>query len=737
MVREGQHSLARDIIAPYNRRMKLTEIFPAIPQVRNLLVCTPEMTEDDPDFWIWVRSFQGLINKVKPELYLMRPSPWEREGQLYPFCEDHWLDYYRKTFSLPVSEENDLNTLIEQFRDRVDGYVVYDNREIIQTQNLAITMAGLDRVLPVAPSQEQWMVGHGIPKRDDLRGRFASDDDAAEWAVDNLWPRCYKRLYANFCVHRPYWYAMNHALEDFVVYHQGMALDLPRSRRTRRSLLLFRRMMEQAEAPGVQMNWHCITDQEKEYVAEAAKYGFFSLCSISSPNLTIHGGVGDTDASYSQPMPEARPADANKTYVTFYNSDGDATWALNNVQSGNWEVPQRGEFKFNWGFLPLAVRLQPAMLQYFHETRTANDCFWGPSSGAGYTYSFLWPEDQVDNYLAETRRLLDQSGQRGCNMVNWHLQDWWREVEDEEAVLREQTILGDGPGLVMGLGGSPYARSYLSGPIPKVHSMHIANVGQDNFGDIRRFLRECPTRPGFLFLFAQISVGIWEQLASEMDKFDGASDIEVVTMDEFFLLLKDAIDRDLVGDELYEKTDALAETWLKAPGRHRVPLCERLADELARVASAGETERRRSLAHGGWSDLVSKEVESVATDRGEFLELFKDLPPVSESEEADTLLYVGFTVTWTLIRSVLEAQGIYANQRNQCLTDFVHTCGGIVDVTPFQAVFDAWEHWEEGVPSVEAMAKWFGQIGKEAAKLRAAFGADDAEEFSGWPPPTI
>jgi hypothetical protein len=629
--------------------------------------------------------------------------------------------------------------VIERYKHLVDGYVLYDTERVIQTQNLAITLAGLESFLPIAPDQQHWMTRHGIRKRDDLRGRFRNNVQAAEWAVANLWPHCYKRLYANFCIHRPHWYALAHELEDFVVYHKGFALDLPLSRQTRRTLNLYRRMLDSAEPPGVQMNWHCVCDQEKEYVAEAAKRGFFTLCSVATPNLTVHGGVGDRETAYAQPLPDrdACTADPSKVYVCFYNSDGDATWAMNNLHSGNWLVPQRGQFKFGWGFLPLMVKLMPGMLQYYHETRSPNDCFWGPSSGAAYTYTHLWPKGLVDLYLKETRRLLDQTGQHGCNMVNWYLQDWWREVEDDGAVRREQEALQPGPGLVCGLGGSPYAKSYPHGPIPKLHSVHIANVGRDNVGDIVRFTKECPTRPAFMFLFAQIAVGIWDQLESEMAEFARHPEIEILSMDEFFLTLQDAVRRGLVRDDLYEKTDALAETWLKAPGRHRLPICERLANELVHVAHAAPEERRRHLAEAGWTELVSREIEHVARDREKFLTEFKGRPAFSADEEADAFLYTAFTVAWTLVRAAIEAQGIYANHRTQCLEDFKRTCGKIVDVTPFEDLFEAWERWEDGAPTVEEIAGWCDGVAAAARTLRDALGPGETEDFTGWPPRTI
>lgn len=716
--------------------MRITDIFPAIPRVSRLVAIRPNTANESVDFWVWFRSLQGLVNRREPHLYLMQRTPDKRMGSFY---EDHWLDYYTRTFELPVERLDDADAVLDRYRNACAGYILYDIEDVIQTQNLAITRAGLEGLLPVAPDQERWMARHGIPKRDDLRGRFANDIEAAEWALDNLWPYCHKHLYANFCVHRPTRYALHHELEDFVVYHRGLALDLPLSRQSRRTQRLYRRMLDEAKTPGVQMNWHCSCDQEKEYVAEAAERGFFTLCSLGTPNLTIHGGVGDPEAAYDQPIPE--PADCRaepgKVYVCFYNSDGDATWAMNNLHSGNWLAPERGRFKFGWGFLPLMVKLMPGMLRYYYETRTPNDCFWGPSSGLAYTYTHLWPQDLVDLYLSETRRLLDQTGQHGCNMVNWFLRDWWREVENAEAVRREQEALKSGPGLLCGLGGSPYAKSYLDGPIPKVHSVHIANVGRDNAGDIVRFTKECPTRPLFMFLFAQIAPGIWRQVESELDEYARHPEIQILSMDEFFLTLQDAIRRGLVKGELYEKTDALAETWLKAPGRHRLPLCERLTEELVGVAHAESSQRRAHLAEAAWIELVSREIEGVARDREKFLTHFKGRKPIPAEEEADTLFYVAFTVAWVVVRAAIEAQGIYANHRTQCLDDFKRTCGHIVDTAPFETLFATWETWEQATPDLTTTTKAIEGVAAAAGKLREALGPDETETFTNWPPKTI
>lgn len=721
--------------------MKLVDIFPQSKTVDRLVVVEPDVEAQPLDFWVWMRSLQGLVNREEPHLYLIRDYKKSEKRSNRANHEYHWVDYYGSEFGIPHTELDSIDTLIEQYKGHVDGYVLTDNVHVLQTVNIGITLAGLDGVLPVSLDQEAWMTRHGIPKRDDLTGRWTNNWDAAEWAVNTLWPRCYQRIFGNFCIHRGHWFAHSHEPVDYIVAHRGFALDLPCSRQRRRVLDLYRRMLREGDAPGVQMNWHCAYDQEKEYVAEAAKLGYMTLQTMFMPNLTVHAGVGDPEERHTQPMPEPSEcvADRESIYVCFYNSDGDAASVQHSLQNGNWNAGKRGSFKFGWGILPLTARLMPAMVRYFYQTRTENDCFFGPSSGAAYTYSHMWPEGLAEWYLKESRELLDQTGQHGCNMVNWNLWDWWREVEDDDAVRREQEILG-APGLVCGLGGSPYAQSYPDETAPKVHAVGIANVGRENIAEVLQFAETCPTRPLFMFLFAQISTGIWEQVASEMPLLAEHPEIKVVSMDEFLLTLADAKRRGLISDTLYDTNDEMAEQWLKRTGRHRLPIGEKVTEELSRISHEDPAERRRHLSEAGWTDLVSRELEGVAGNRERFLTYFKDrLPAFTGDEEPDALFYTVFMVSWHIVRACITSQGIYANHRDQCLQDFVRTCSDQCDTKLFEDVFDAWARWEDGyTPPLEQSIAWADALAVETRKLRDALGPDESEDaFASWPPRTI
>jgi hypothetical protein len=127
----------------------------------------------------------------------------------------------------------------------------------------------------------------------------------------------------------------------------------------------------------------------------------------------------------------------------------------------------------------------------------------------------------------------------------------------------------------------------------------------------------------------------------------------------------------------------------------------------------------------------------VARDREAFLTRYRGRPAVAADEEADTLLYVAFTVAWTLVRAAIEAQGIYPNHRTQCLEDFKRTCGAWVDTGPFEHLFAAWDNWEAGAPPVDEIVGWCDAIAHGAAILLQRLGPDEAQEFAGWPPRTI
>ena len=81
--------------------MQLTDIFPTIPPVKRLVVLNSDEGNQDTDYWIWLRAFQGLVNRREPHFYLVRHREQDvAPGTVHPH-EEHWLRYYGSRFDIP------------------------------------------------------------------------------------------------------------------------------------------------------------------------------------------------------------------------------------------------------------------------------------------------------------------------------------------------------------------------------------------------------------------------------------------------------------------------------------------------------------------------------------------------------------------------------------------------------------------------------------------------------------
>ena len=117
-------------------------------------------------------TLQGLVNREKPQLYLIADP-----------VDETWVG----DLGVRTVREKDPLALVDRYRDRIGGAVVYDV-DVPHTINLATTIAGLQGLVVATAEQAEH---HGIEVVEDLRGRF-EDDPAAihDWAMAHLWDRC-------------------------------------------------------------------------------------------------------------------------------------------------------------------------------------------------------------------------------------------------------------------------------------------------------------------------------------------------------------------------------------------------------------------------------------------------------------------------------------------------------------------------------------------------------------------
>jgi hypothetical protein len=127
-------------------------------------------------------------------------------------------------------------------------------------------------------------------------------------------------------------------------------------------------------------------------------------------NATVFGGAPRSQLVQTIP---AKPALENKTYVTFFISDGDNAQFIQHKMRALWDDPKRGAVPVGWTFQPAMADIAPNMLDYYLAHASPLDVLVAGPSGLGYTYPNEWKDSAaLTRYAALTQTYLRQSGLR-------------------------------------------------------------------------------------------------------------------------------------------------------------------------------------------------------------------------------------------------------------------------------------------------------------------------------------
>jgi|GEM_PF-1243078 len=88
-----------------------------------------------------VEALQGLVNRKGPAVYLDQGYAWD----------ERWIQIYEERNKLRVERMEGFSGLLARFHEDFEGLVVYDP-SVDGTRYVAMTLAGLDRLLPVCPA---------------------------------------------------------------------------------------------------------------------------------------------------------------------------------------------------------------------------------------------------------------------------------------------------------------------------------------------------------------------------------------------------------------------------------------------------------------------------------------------------------------------------------------------------------------------------------------------------------
>ena len=335
---------------------------PASP-VRSLDMNAASLNDEER---IMFCTLQGIINRTRPRILLYNHN--EEPRSTWPTA--HGLRLSAITSSRPYN-------LVKTFQEEIKGLVLYSNERSEHYANLAVTIAGLDRLLPVTAAVREKLVANGMdfPVEVDLTElTMSTATEIYTYLYNNYWSRCTRRLLVSERPTIPYVHDIGAACGAACVW-----LD-PRTPSERQ--LLDKMLKEMTPGRDIVMGWY---PEERSGVGEATKYGLSTVPGDFFENASIYTAVNNPVKI--APVPK-RPKLENKVYATVYISDGDNIQYCQHAMAKIFEQGGRGQMPMNWTISPALADIAPMMLNYYYRKATTNDCFVSGPSGLGYSMPF-------------------------------------------------------------------------------------------------------------------------------------------------------------------------------------------------------------------------------------------------------------------------------------------------------------------------------------------------------------
>jgi len=359
-------------------------------------------------------SLQGIVNRSSPRIYVL----WESRDRFANPSEE-WLRYYRSKGWITYSSTT-LEAALRKYAPEVEGFIVYDPG-FRHSINIATTMAGLYDALIAHPDFVPWLSALGLPMIEDLRGRWRDKYEAYEWQLTHLLPQANKGLIASALpvegLRRTM--ALFRPIRDYVIMHRAVALDLIPSPSFPRDVALLERYYARMDPYARVLGYPAVGALERPHVELASKHGLIVvLAQITAVNFSVHSQM-PAETTYRQDHRASFRVEPDKIYLAFAMSD----LGLNTMQDryyGAWDDPRRGELPVSWWLDGIVKDFAPGIVQYYYETKTPNDYFYGAHVGGR-----IRPSDFPDlaGYLERGERYLEACDLRTVAFSNHGLWD--------------------------------------------------------------------------------------------------------------------------------------------------------------------------------------------------------------------------------------------------------------------------------------------------------------------------
>jgi hypothetical protein len=329
-------------------------------------------------------SLQGIVNGREVRLYLVDGRPgqnryWETTGE--ESSQRFWLEHYRARYGVPVVSEVLLDEALVRFAREAAGYVLASEDEP-WTLGAATTIAGLRGALVATPLDAAHLEALGLPRLEDLRGRWLSNEACIRDTLASLYPRA-SPLALGILSPKEY------RLRDFLIQNRLFTLYSRPGDSGWDALL---EVLARTPPNQPIFGYLSETGVEEFFAVRALSYaGKFLVPSDTTANLSVHSAIR---AAVPAPRPVAPAPCARGTLrVVVAISDGDnLAIPLNRyIAERYWLAPDRGDVPVGWSLAPGLVLLAPAIAAFYAGGRAEAEELVG-MLGIGYAHPTALPD---------------------------------------------------------------------------------------------------------------------------------------------------------------------------------------------------------------------------------------------------------------------------------------------------------------------------------------------------------
>lgn len=363
--------------------------------------------QDTPAGRMVATAFQGVVN--------------QQAGKVYLYLADHHVNQFKDTKRefevLKTKGEGPnpgLRSLFTQYSSQIENIYVWEPDQE-WTWNIAVMQSAQNSGLPLLKEQKDELLtaadwdGNII----ELGGKWENNEDAYNWAIENLMPKCHPNLIFSVGL-RSDWTHNPWVLYDYATASRGFAFWLDDADEHEQSII--EKICEAGKyQPGSAVMGYAQSGDD--LLITVNKYGIGYVVSDYYSNGSFWCSY--PNKAFTQKEGKAHQVEAGKIYVSVTLSDGDNVQFDQNALYELWRTdPARGTMPMGTTMAAGLQELNPFLLEWFYDNMTDNDELMAGPSGYQFIYGRDYQKEGYEKWLKLNHDWIASAGFHvGCF---WH-----------------------------------------------------------------------------------------------------------------------------------------------------------------------------------------------------------------------------------------------------------------------------------------------------------------------------